>query len=66
MNIKKSLEHKDYINNELVEWLENSNLILIYLVITEIVTNLEEKGDRPLFEALIENIQNSGVTLLLN
>lgn len=39
MNIKKRLENKDYMNNELVEWLENSNPILFYLVITEIVTN---------------------------
>ena len=29
-------------------------------------SGFEEKGDRPLFEALIENIQNNGVTVLLN
>ena len=39
MNIKQRIENKDYTNKDLVEWLDNDNPILLYLVITTIVSN---------------------------
>ena len=39
MNIKKRIESREYTNNELVEWLDNNNPTIFYLLVTTIVSN---------------------------